>query len=389
MPVKVYPSISDITTTTATRRLYTGACTTATSFTTPQTSSPVTRWEIRTATGWETPGWRKIKNDGGILPFTKWDRFHSHGQAQPAEREWCGSPTGNRNKWFGLYAGGEQLSAMNAGTLMAMVDPFDLEYLVQQAAASIYSSGWDAATFLAEVSQLRRMLSGISKSLMTMADLFDPRRTRGLNQLRDLANLYLQGRYGWRTLMYDIQDFYDVISTANERRTRYRQAKGITVSGSWNDYVESTSSGIIAGISTDVTWSGNLRGTVVADIDIPDFQFNPVTTGWEVVRLSFVVDWLLNVGQALEASSFLLKAKNHKAGGGYKFDFELLYANNLVGTTGSTVCHAQHGSASGTATVISRIPMSVSALPRMKLRLNEWKVLDLLALAGQKLLQRR
>jgi len=258
---------------------------------------------------------------------------------------------------------------------MALVDPFDLDYLVQKAAASIYSGGWDAATFLAEIGQLRRMLSGVA----TKADDLIRGRSPG-----ELHNLWLEGRYGWRTLMYDIRDLHEVLTQSNERRTRYRQAKGLTVAGNWNEYVESTSSGLITGTSSDISWTGNLRGTVVADIDIPDFQFNPITTAWEVTRLSFVVDWLLNVGQALEASSFLLKAKNYKAGAGYKFEFELAQSMSHVGTTGSTVVHGNDGACSGRAEVISRVPMSVSAIPRVNLRLDGWKVLDLLALIRQR-----
>lgn len=376
MPVKVYPSINDVTFVTATRRVYsTSGCVATGGFTTPQTSSVMSRFERSTATGWEIPGWRKMKNDGAILPFTKWDRFHSRGTVNPAEREWCSSASGNRNKWVNHYIGGTVVDK-TAGALMDFVDPFDLQYYVQKAASSIYTSGWDAATFLAEIGQLRRMLTGVGKKLHNLS------QGRGAGELYDL---WLEGRYGWRTLMYDIRDLHGVLSRSNENRTRYRQASGQTVAGQWNEYVETTSSGIIDGHSTDVSWTGNLRGTVVADIDVPDFQFNPVTTAWEVTKLSFVVDWLLNVGQALEAASFLLMAKAHQAGGGFKFDFRTSYSVSKVGTTGSTICHASNGSAHSESVVISRVPMSVSALPRIKLRLDEYKVIDLLALVRQRL----
>lgn len=385
MPIRVYPSEIVRTYATASRRVFTGQCTTSTSSSVAETVSGLQEVKVRTATGWDLPGWRKMKNAGAILPFTSWERFTLDGRAELAHREWCVSPTGFRNRWENFYRGCDFVD-QSASALMGYVDPYDLEYLVQQAAASIYSSGWDAATFIAEISQLRRMLTGINKSLEKLLDLFDPRRTKGsIDQLQSAANLWLQGRYGWRTLKYDIQDLYEVLSSANERRTRYRQAKGFTVSGSWTDYATSTSSGIVQGVSSDISWTGNLRGTVVADIDVPDFQFNPVTTAWEVTKLSFVVDWLLNVGQALEASSFLLKAKAYQAGGGLKFDFELERTFSLVSTTGTTVCHANDGRATGSAKVIKRIPMSVSAIPRIKLRMDEYKVIDSLALILQRL----
>lgn len=376
MPIKVYPTVSDIDYETATRRVFSSSgCVQTGGSSTPETSINLKRARKSGATGWETPGWRKMINAGTILPFTKWDRYEVAIDALPAQREYCTSASGNRNRWENLYRGGDQLLT-ESESLMAKVDPFDLEYFVQKAAASIYSSGWDAATFIAEIGQLRRMLSGVGKKL----DNLSQGKSAG-----ELYNLWLEGRYGWRTLMYDIKDLHSVLSSVNERRTRYRQAAGQTVSGNYNAYTESTSAGIISGFSTDISWLGNLRGTVVADIDVPDFQFNPVTTAWEVTRLSFVVDWLLNVGQALEAASFLLMAKHYRAGGGFRFDFELSRVVNTVGTTGNTVLYHNTGSATGRAHVISRVPLSVSALPRIKLRLDEYKVIDLLALVLQRL----
>jgi hypothetical protein len=240
----------------------------------------------------------------------------------------------------------------------------------------LYSKGWDALTFIAEIGQLRRMFSGVVKKLDSLS--------RGKSP-GELYNLWLEGRYGWRVLLYDIRDLHEVLSQSNERRTRYRESKGLTVSGSSSVYSTSTSSGIIEGVSSDVSWTGNLRGTVVSDIEIPDFQFNPITTAWELVRLSFVVVWLLIVGQALEASSFLLISSNYKAGAGYKFDFDLNQTLSLAGVTGTTICHANDGSGTAHAEVIKRVPSVVSGLPRMKLRLDEWKIIDLVSLVAQRL----
>lgn len=387
MPVRTYPPENSLSYTTAVLRLYDAlTCSSSGTYVNTTTTTPLTAWSKRTAVGWDTPGWRKMKNEGYILPFTPWAQFRSEGSTTEFFREWCASPTSKRNKWIDNRLGGEILAAHDAVTLMGLVTPFDLQYLVQKAASGIYTSGWDAATFLAEITQLRRMLTGIGKSFEKLLDLFDPRRTgSNADQITTVANLWLQGRYGWRTLKYDIQDLAGVIASVNERRTRYRQASGMNVSGNYNTYTTSTSSGITSGFSTDISWTGNLRGTVVADIDVPDLQFNPITTAWEVVRLSFVVDWLLNVGQALEASSFLLMAKDYKAGQGYKFDFELNHSTSLVGTTGTTICHANAGSAHGTAEVVSRQPASVSAIPRLQLRLDEYKVMDLLSLVWQRL----
>lgn len=377
MPTVNYPPELSADPSTATQTRYTCVgCSGGTFHSIVSTATQYRHVTERTAQGFETPGWRKIRNAGALLPMTPWTRFERDLTANESNRIYCTSSGTRRFVWTNNFTSTPSILSMDQGWFVSKVNPYDLEYFVQQAAAAIYSSGWDAATFLAEIGQLRRMLSGIGKKL----DDLSHGRSPG-----EIYDLYLEGRYGWRTLMYDIRDLHEVLSTANERRTRYREARGMTDAGLWNDYSESTSNGVVTGVENSVSWTTNLRGTVVADIEIPDFQFNPVTTGWEVVRLSFLVDWLLNVGQALEASSFLLKAKSYQAAGGVRMDFHLngLY-HDLGGVSGTTVT-INSASWHGSATFIQRVPMPVSALPRMKLRLNEWKVLDILALIAQRL----
>lgn len=332
-------------------------------------------YQFSTALGWRTPGWRKIRNSGALLPMTRWSKFQVSSAVTASERYWCDS-SNRKRKYTNYWRAWPDLSTMGKTWFESRMDinP-DLEYYVQQAAAAIYSKGWDAGTFLAEIGQLRRMLSGVGKKI----DDLSQGRSPG-----ELHNLWLEGRYGWRTLLYDIQDLREVLSSANERRSRYREQKGATLTGSTSDSSTGSSAGITAEDSYDLSWTVNARGVVIADIDVPDFQFNPLTTAWEVTRLSFVVDWLLNVGQALEAASFTLMAKDHKACGGYKVDFNLVGQSRLV-SKGSNVSATHSADWTSLGTIVSREPMSVSSLPRMKLRLNEFKVIDLLALVRQRL----
>lgn len=340
--------------------------------------SALTHLEISSAVGWDTPGWRKIRNAGGILPFTSWNKFHLTGDALQGAKEWCTGPGSSRYRyedWWG------NLSALewSSDELMALIDPVDLSYLVQQAAAGIYSRGFDALTFLVELKQLRQMLSGVGRKLESL--------TRGKSP-GHIQNLWLEGRYGWRTLRYDIDDFVEFLGETNEGRRRFRSSKGLNVQGSWSAYAESTSSGLITGVSRDITWNGSARGTVIADIDVPELSFNPLVTAWEVTRLSFVVDWLLNVGQALEAASFLLLSTAHTSAGGYKIQFDLVRHADHVGVTGSQIVYDNFNAASATATVTRRDPISVSLSPKTKLRLDAWKVTDLFMLVLQRLPRR-
>jgi hypothetical protein len=198
-------------------------------------------------------------------------------------------------------------------------------------------------------------------------------------------DLWLEGRYGWRTLTYDIRDLHEVLTKANEHRTRYRESKGFTSSDFVHQTSQTTASGIIGDNVRDISWTVNLRGTVVADIEVPDLRFNPITTAWEVTKLSFVVDWLWNVGQALDAASFLLMAKAYRACAGYKVDIDYTGSTSLAGTTPPVICHSFDIQYAGKATIIERIPSSISVIPQVKLRLDKWKVLDIFSLILQRL----
>lgn len=328
--------------------------------------------------GWTTPNWRKLRNLGVILPMTPWKQFQIETVVRPAQREYCESASGKRRYWENLYRTYSTWHPFaDASTLMSFFSEPDLEYYVQKAAASINNSGWDALTFLAEIRQLRNMLNGIGGKLDSLL--------RGQSP-GELHNLWLEGRYGWRTLMYDIRDLHELLTAVKEKRTRYRQQSGHTSVESWQqEQTAGPTNSLYTLVTEQITRTLNIRAVVVADIDVPDLQFNPVLTAWEVTRLSFVVDWLLNVGQALSAASFLLKVKSYAACGGFRADFSMEgnYAN--AGTTGTATSFYENGGYDATAHYEERIPMQVSSIPRIKLRLDEWKIIDLLSLIRQRI----
>lgn len=379
----VYPTINDtefVTREYRVQELPSSSCSAAAPSGVISSTEVCTSQRYRAASGVRTPGWKRMMNEGVLLPMTPWDRIEIDARLNVGTRHWC--DLGNNQHYAYLPHAWCPNDIALVGdwhfvNWMSYVGELDFQYYVQKAAAAIYSSGWDALTFIAELKQLRRMLSGIGTKLDRLA--------KGRNP-GELHDLWLEGRYGWRTLMYDIRDLHGALAQANARRTRYREAKGFTSSGSWDSGIFTHNSAIIAKWSSSLSWTANLRGTVVADIDIPDFQFNPVTTAWEVTKLSFVLDWLLNVGQALEAASFLLMVKDYRACGGYRVDFDVDGSTWLDGVSSSLIVDAvQTGSYRGTVTIIKRVPTSVSAYPRMKLRLDEFKIIDLLALIRQRL----
>jgi hypothetical protein len=127
-----------------------------------------------------------------------------------------------------------------------------------------------------------------------------------------------------------------------------------------------------------------LRGSVVADVEVPAFQFNPLQTAWEVIPLSFVIDWLVGIGRMLATWSFLSLRPNYVAAGGYRLTVKRDYSNDITqwlnGWSGSNAMQA-----SSTSVVEVRTPCQVPMTPHFQVRLNVAKIIDLVSL----LIQRR
>ena len=244
---------------------------------------------------------------------------------------------------------------------------------VQAAAARIYNQGFDALTFILEFKQLVRLFSGIVDSLVRLL-------AKG-----DVANTWLQYRYGWRILYYDIVSFYEAVESLESDRKRFSQKSGSNQA--WDVSSEVTLlTGAWGRIFCDITdhYEVSFRGTVVADIDPPKFRFDPIQTVWEKVKFSFIIDWIVGIGQWLAANSFLSASSNYTAAGGVKLGVRRTVSLEKEVTTGDPTYDYEVNCSMArfdcTFEHVSRSPTSVSRIPHMNVQLDIQKVLDLLAI---------
>jgi len=267
---------------------------------------------------------------------------------------------------------------------MLYVDSDLLRDLTQVAAARIYGSGHDSLTFLAEITKVRKMFKDRLLSFVKLAKNNRPRPSFS-SPLGD----WLEGRYGWRTLIFDLRDLSEVLANLENKRTRYSERAGRTLTSVYEDTGPNLA-GVVASFTHPVirTVTVSYRGSVTADIEPPQFGFNPVTTAWELLPFSFIVDWFLGVGQWLEALSFFTLESSHTSSTGYK-----ILVDEAATYTASTFTEAKYSGQVYRQTLMTnevtrRIPSSVSTIPQPRVKLDAFKVFDLMAIAYQLIARR-
>lgn len=257
---------------------------------------------------------------------------------------------------------------------------------VQKAASQLYSKNWDALTFLAEFHKAvdlfkqsaQRIFSLLEKGIEALP------RTDSSISLARLWTLpfkeWLQYRYGWRILAYDIEDMSEALSNLGEKQNDIiREASGFNreVRNDFTRVYDFSSS--VDTYSLLESGTVEIRGLVIADFTRNPIRLNPVTTAWELMTLSFVVDWFLDIGTSLEAMSLSLLSSSYTSGWGVH------YASSVTGSRSSSWKPGCSGATvqtiEQTIDWIERKPVPVPYFPsNLVNKVDPPKVLDLISL---------
>jgi len=259
--------------------------------------------------------------------------------------------------------------------LFDMVAGYDTHDLVQAASSKIYSSGHDSLTFAVEFNKVVRMFKNVRK---TLVKLLKDSKYRGIDSV---ADGYLEYRYGWRILYFDIISLYGAIEgLQDKRRSRYSERVGRNVTST--DVALKRFLGSVDDFTVVQTTELNisLRGSVTADIEPASFSFNPIVTAWETVKYSFIVDWVLGIGQWIASMSFIAISSNHSGSGGIKVTASRTGRLSLSSPVGTSVSVDHDFQSSSVGTAYFRIPQPVSLTPFVRIKLDTLKFIDLWAL---------
>lgn len=341
-------------------------------------------WEYH---GYDVPDYHVRKRNGELMPFTPWEHYeYSYNSGGvydfvlSSNYHYIGTPAWTPyDPW-----------PISKDFIYAYVPTGDLRYLCTEAMSKIYKNGFDLFTNLAEFTSVVRMFRSVAKRLadfITYMPYFWRKLSykRLMSMARDVNNDWLQSRYGWRILMYDVLNLHKALVDLNDKRRRFSERSGFQQNYAFDDsFTQDTTHYVLTHVvHREINVS--VRGSVVSDIEYPRFQFNPFQTAWELIPLSFVVDWIFNVGNTIAGLTYACRPGNYFSSVGYKIELTQSY-NNYISTRKVTFKSGDRYQATGVHAVLQRrSPCEIALSPHFTLRLNGLKVTDLLALIIQRI----
>lgn len=323
-----------------------------------------------------TSQFHKRLNRGELIPYTSWHQYEdvSFSSDSTAYLKTSSHTYDYFDHYLAAYHSGGDFD-IGAPDTPSVDDLVDGPQLVQQAGASLFNRAFDLSTFLAEAPETIYLWQHIAKEL-------EKGRNRGVN-FGSLSSAWLLGRYGLRPLMYDIQDLNDLIVHWSDPET----FRASTVSRQPVFSAVYTKEQVFesSNLKFSITWDRHYRlsalGRIAADVSIPDIILEPLVTGWELLPFSFVLDFIITIGDALKALALLRMSSAYTAAWGYRLDVSDQMRANALWTDSSTTL-TFGGSLTHDWSEVKRIPTYLSFIPSPTLDLDAYKILDLVALAS-------
>lgn len=323
-----------------------------------------------------TPNYNKLVKEGAFIPYNQWHKETHEGTAVNGNFSWS-RPDG----WVysGTYAPVHDWRINSNDLDLITVNP-NYDAFVNEALDRIYSKGYDALTFVAELGKLITMFRRL---IPRLASLVSETITNPKLRPEEVRNLWLEVRYGWRPLIYDMRDFTQTLEEFDAERRFYTERSGDTFQGEfetvhWDNIVQQYGTW---DSRSSISWELSARGSAALLVTPPKFQTNPVTTAWELVPYSFVIDWFFDIGSFLGSLSALAISSDVTVAHGSYLKISKVTNMSMVATNGASGSLTFSEPMVHTMEKTLRVPSQPSYLPQFNVNLNTYKILDLVALA--------
>lgn len=167
--------------------------------------------------------------------------------------------------------------------------------LFTKVVAETRSGSFDVLTNLGEArATIGTVMSNVLRVLRAYIDAKRLIARKGpFMKSEEILGFWLEVRYGLMPIVYSIDD---AMTWLRDRDHEYFEFRGLEMSPI-QDYVSgSTKFSFNGAQATDRAYGKSQVSSSAAGL-----KFNPLATAWELVTLSFVIDWVLNIGDYLSA----------------------------------------------------------------------------------------
>lgn len=275
--------------------------------------------------------------------------------------------------------------------------------VLQRALARAQTDAWDALTFTAEFRSTVETVIGLRKRAISVVDRLSQRvasRAKRTAKATDIAKIvsevWLELRYAWRPLLYDMADIEEAIG---------RMQAGIEdplhrAYETENSSARETSNFVQTSVKLAGSSTLGLPGCVISQRSISTVEVklhasvglqvrtrevtmtDPFVTAWELVPFSFVLDWFVTIGDILAAFSPFATGELRYATLGVTTTQIETASNLIVPQPGMKLVSSSMSACTRTRTTTSYVRRLASPQPTLALQvdLSAFKILDLVAL---------
>jgi hypothetical protein len=354
-----------------------------------------------------SPGYFAAMRRGQFLPVNPMVQSKGSSYYDPASMTWDITYNGNLvyyQTWIGAVAAScyfwhysSQFNPPYSGSYPSWPDS---SALLTEALAQARSRGFDVLTFLVEFRKTVDLIRNFRERTLNRAEKIAGTIGKSSDPIGEFSSTWLEARYGWRILAYDIAGINQAIDRLNDWKSTfirgYAEDEAVvshTVQSysPANQYMRRYSPYSQAALwdpcTFEVTQSAtrNVRAGVILQSLLDDiFELDPLVTTWEVIPFSFIIDWFTNIGDVIEAYS---PFATENLLGAWTKETEVITTDVTMvpATTGNPSSGWYYETKSpGTAlscgitnTSVNRQPASPSASLSFKLNLDSLKILDL------------
>lgn len=325
----------------------------------------VTRYEERSMSGTNTPGFYRLKKSNALLPINHYSKIErkllshqgGYGYFYPSppyaysSHVGFGPPTNICG--FPMFPSESTVSKVTSG--------INYSLLGQMALASL-NAEFDVLTFVAEAKEIPGIFSGaIRKFLTTVA-----RKPRATISRKDLSGVWLEYNFAVQPLITDLQQIAELIagSTAPQNGSSMASTSFSTTETEVINYRDSV---YIGRYELVTTASVKARAYCRSKIKKQTITIDPFITGWELVKLSWLVDYVLSIGNAIEAFAALRHHPDVVMGGAYVIELNSTGRFVLTGFTNSDVTGYFNTNVSSRTVLTQRVPLVPNFIPQFKL----------------------